>query len=74
MAGWRCAECVGCGRCLEAWRLADGDVVTGATNWAEAFKALDDGSAGAPPPCPAPAGAPGPGVTSATGAPDAEGL
>ncbi|MCI8468434.1 MAG: hypothetical protein HFJ75_02875, partial [Eggerthellaceae bacterium] len=60
MAGWRCEVCVGCGRCLETWGLTGADAASGATNWADAFKALDDGSAGAPPPCPAAPGATAP--------------
>ena len=65
-AGWsgeRCELCVGCGRCLEAWGLGPGssaDGESGATNWADAFKAMDTGQGSPSPPVPgAPGGAPG---------------
>ncbi len=57
--GQRCEVCVECGACLRAWGVFSGDdvdAVSHATNWADAFKVMDDGSAGAPPPIP---GAPG---------------
>lgn len=60
-SGWsgkRCAVCTGCGKCAREWGLIGGDAdgASGATNWADAFKVMDTGSAGAPPPVP---GAPG---------------
>lgn len=58
-SGTRCDVCVGCGKCAEAWGLipADGaDAESGPTNWADAFKVMDIGTAGAPP---AVSGAPG---------------
>ena len=56
--GTRCDVCVSCGKCAEAWGLVgDGsDADSGPTNWADAFKVMDTGSAGAPPPM---TGAPG---------------
>ena len=64
-SGERCAVCVGCGRCARAWGLAAGagvDAVSGATDWASAFKALDDGAADAAPARMAP-----PGVVASAG-------
>lgn len=54
-SGKRCAVCVGCGECARAWGLApgdgdDADAVSGATNWADAFKVMDAGGAGEAPP------------------------
>lgn len=43
------------------------DAVSGPTNWADAFKAMDDGRAGEAPACPAPPGASAP-CDAATGA------
>ncbi len=57
--GTRCEVCVGCGKCFEAWGLLstdDADASSGPTNWGDAFKMMDTGSAGAPPPI---GGAPG---------------
>ncbi|WP_251212299.1 hypothetical protein [Adlercreutzia murintestinalis] len=70
-SGARCAICVGCGVCAQAWGLVapeDGEVdaVSGATDWASAFKAMDCGQAGDVPECPAPPGAPS--CDAATGA------
>lgn len=69
--GTRCAVCVGCGRCLEAWGLGpksdDADAESGPTDWASAFKVMDTGQAPPPPPVP---GAPGE-PTRAEAAPDA---
>lgn len=58
-SGHRCEVCVSCGECAKAWGLApsgDGDVdaVSGATNWADAFKVMDTGTGGAPPSAPPP--------------------
>lgn len=57
-SGTRCEVCVECGECARAWGVSndDPDAVSAPTNWADAFKVMDDGSAGAPPPTP---GAPG---------------
>lgn len=58
-SGTRCDVCVSCGKCAEAWGLVgntDTDAITGPTSWADAFKVMDTGSAGAPPPV---IGAPG---------------
>lgn len=57
-SGTRCEVCVECGKCARAWGVVgeDPDAVSAPTNWADAFKVMDDGSAGAPPPTP---GAPG---------------
>lgn len=67
--GERCEVCVECGKCLRRWGVVsdDPDAMSGPTNWADAFKAMDDGSKGAPPV----SGAPGSGgdadaVTGAT--------
>lgn len=52
-SGTRCEVCVSCGKCAEAWGLVkdkDSDADSGPTNWASAFKVMDTGSAGAPPP------------------------
>lgn len=54
--GTRCSVCVFCGRCFVDGEAEQVDAVSHATNWADAFKEMDDGSAGAPPPTP---GAPG---------------
>lgn len=56
--GERCEVCVECGKCLRRWGVVsdDPDAMSGPTNWADAFKAMDDGSSGTPPPI---AGAPG---------------
>ena len=57
--GTRCDVCVSCGKCAEAWGLVGADAVdadSGPTNWADAFKVMDTGSAGSPPPV---MGAPG---------------
>ncbi len=67
--GWtgeRCEVCVECGECLRKWGVVsdDPDAMSGPTNWADAFKAMDDGSHGAPSPVSA---APG-----AVGEPDAQ--
>lgn len=70
-SGSRCAVCTGCGKCAREWGLIGGaDGASGPTNWADAFKVMDTGSAGAPPPVP---GAPGVAATeedadAATGA------
>lgn len=48
-SGHRCEVCRGCGKCLEAWGLIGADAESGATSWAEGFKKMDDGTAGAPP-------------------------
>ena len=57
-SGTRCEVCVECGKCARAWGVVgeDPDALSAPTNWADAFKVMDDGSAGAPPPTP---GAPG---------------
>lgn len=60
-SGKRCAVCVGCGDCAKAWGLVsdgtdDVDAVSGATDWASAFKAMDCGQACPAPACPAPPG------------------
>ena len=48
--------------------VADGaDAVSGATDWASAFKAMDDGSAGSPPPVTA-----SPGISLGKDDPDGE--
>lgn len=60
--GTRCEVCVSCGKCAEAWGLVGAgasDADSGPTNWADAFKVMDTGSAGAPPPV---SGAPGVGA------------
>lgn len=62
-SGKRCEVCVGCGECARAWGLApgngdDADAVSGATNWADAFKVMDVGGAGEAPPVGAPPGVP----------------
>lgn len=60
--GTRCDICVSCGKCAEAWGLVGAgasDADSGPTNWADAFKVMDTGSAGAAPPVP---GAPGVGI------------
>lgn len=51
-SGTRCEVCVECGKCALAWGVAsdDPDATSGATNWADAFKVMDDGSAGEAPP------------------------
>lgn len=56
--GERCEVCVGCGKCAEAWGLVGGDedATSGPTNWADAFRAMDDGNRMPPPPV---SGAPG---------------
>lgn len=54
--GTRCSVCIFCGRCFVDGEAEQVDAVSHATNWADAFKEMDDGSAGAPPPTP---GAPG---------------
>lgn len=41
--GTRCSVCTFCGRCFV-------DAVSAPTNWADAFKAMDDGSTGDAPP------------------------
>lgn len=62
-SGKRCAVCVGCGECAKAWGVVPGgdgdgaDAVSGPTSWADAFKVMDTGSAGAAPPVIAPPGA-----------------
>lgn len=51
--GARCDVCTSCGKCAEAWGLVGSDASdadSGPTNWADAFKVMDTGSAGAPPP------------------------
>ena len=58
-SGSRCAVCVSCGKCAKAWGLVGGenvDALTGPTVWGGAARAMDTGSAGAPPPV---TGAPG---------------
>lgn len=54
--GTRCSVCTFCGRCFVDGEAEQVDAVSHATNWADAFRVMDDGSAGAPPPTP---GAPG---------------
>ena len=52
-SGTRCAVCVSCGKCAKAWGLVGGenaDALTGPTVWGGAARAMDTGSAGAPPP------------------------
>ena len=52
-SGSRCAVCVSCGKCAKAWGLVGGenvDALTGPTVWGGAARAMDTGSAGAPPP------------------------
>lgn len=58
-SGKRCEVCVSCGECAKAWGIVpqDGaDAVSGPTSWADAFKVMDTGFAGTPPPV---TGAPG---------------
>lgn len=70
--GTRCDVCVSCGKCAEAWGLIKpegADVDSGPTSWADAFKVMDTGSAGAPPPV---TGAPGVAGDAGAAAEDAE--
>ena len=63
-SGTRCEVCVSCGRCAQAWGLVGGensDALSGPTIWGGAAKAMDIGTAGAPPPV---TGAPGVGTLS----------
>ena len=70
-SGKRCPVCVACGECAKAWGIVpsdgeDADAISGPTSWADAFKVMDTGFAGTPPPV---MGAPGQ-SSAALGSPD----
>lgn len=75
-SGERCDVCVGCGKCAERWGLVasdDADAESGPTNWADAFKVMDTGFAGAAPPVIAAPGASQAAGTAGVGSVDGTG-
>lgn len=77
-SGKRCPVCVACGECAKAWGILpsedeDVDAVSGPTSWADAFKVMDTGSAGAPPPVLAAPGESSPGKADPEKADSSEG-